>query len=977
MPQSDHHSLWNQNISWDEAIEFKENDVKEELKTVLRILHQNYPELYFGKSAILNDDAVKNLVLKVCPKRLNEDFRYCRLTYLIKGLSEGKKQGIWQLKIPPLPAVIRKEINRITPLLGPIIDESRGFSEVFTSNLKNIPTNKQQRIGQILISASLFGGLNDPFWLEPFCASLKSNIFLYKDILWVDLWSDKHRYHEPENRFLLQTNAKIYRRWVADPLTQLLLYRWLKDHSNDTYRASKAWDYINDYLDCLDLPKSQRPKTKSDFFKLCQAYSSYSFPPFLAAYAEGKLISSSLPDEIWLRLLTGKNAPVTQKLGRIKTNVKITINESVKNDVQTQKKYLKKIRQKLTSEFTPDKAKRHIEKVLIDDGELFAPMLTLISAWAIQLLSDREFKRERRITAPLAPSSVNEYLKIAKYLLAECEEKDPQTWDAYEIWELYKRIYFKVKKSSDGDPKEYLRNLDQFHGFLSRFYGIEDLDIRTLDKNPKRQARVNANLMSCSQFKILLKRLGIQRKDLDRHEKMIIVAAILGFRAGMRRNEICGLQLKDIQGANRYEVVVTKNNFRGLKSKAARRRIPLYLLLPNDELGFVRSWHEERLYDPDSKQRSPLFAEDYSDEKPVSDAYLFDTLRTQLKEVTKDQSFRFHNLRHSFLTWLLMKQLIRQDIPQQSKIDFLDDPDFAVENRRRLKDEILKNESSGRKTLYSGTILTGHLSIEQDFHSYMHLTDFLLGHYSRHKCNNHDLDIDSINALIGCQDKRAHQIKNLAGNILLTSLTRTSPELRERLAHPLLEKTTPVPLQKKEGKRDAFPDFSDALNLMQRQFLNGTSQHKFPADAGERERVRIWYDTLNGAGKSRRKYLRIAKKLTKSYWSRGGVITVKSVGVAQEILDFLNEICGLKNKSIPVYFKLASSPNRHSKSSKNWKQALNKFPIQWKQGSKGAKGNKSSIVFLTKELFPQSSIESKGKKYEKSLSFEYFLALIV
>lgn len=162
---------------------------------------------------------------------------------------------------------------------------------------------------------------------------------------------------------------------------------------------------------------------------------------------------------------------------------------------------------------------------------------------------------------------------------------------------------------------------------------------------------VNAQVLTAEQVQeasaLLLQMLG---QELGEVAGQLLKVA---FTTGMRRSEIDGLLIENIELGRELAVNVRRNPFRELKTGNARRNIPLAFaeqLFPKESDRLVGLVKEKRLVEDPS---SLIFEQD--GHVPLKDPHrLFNAISDALQTVTGDKKAKFHSLRHSFCCYLLL-----------------------------------------------------------------------------------------------------------------------------------------------------------------------------------------------------------------------------------------------------------------------------------------------------------------------------------
>lgn len=777
---------------------------RQERITLLK-MHALLPELYQGneKGLCIPTERLQRLLHRLQPRPMQPAAHIKRLNFLIKGLRWGKNELEWQVDIPVAPVTLPKGLNRIRPPLMRKVGTFREIERVFMQDLERaLPTSPILRIAQIFFSAVLYGGINELSWARGFIRGLRSDIFQHEEILWIDLWNGPYEGSSAEDKWLAQRNPHVYRRWLADPTTQLLIYRWLKLSPDDreapqSFNLDTVYEHYRQHM--AQIFGFSLPDFES-LLNVANARTTLSSPPFISAYAEGKIKSASLPDPAWLRLLTAKTFPATPSLAS-RTDRRIDNRQN--RDHQVQLGLLSDLRNLISHQAANISASRLAKKIsdfLERKQDRMSQALVLLTQWAVQLCSDRESPLEQRKKGPEAPSTVYAYLgQFAGEFLEASGELDIIEFGSDELQALFEQVVEKIHGLKITNPEnpdkrerdrvEYiLERLNQFLGFLHVFYALPQLSFK-LKANKVYVLpgeTVRANVITPKEFLMLRQRLGWGKSSLTRQEKMVLVVAILAFRTGMRIMEIYGLQIRDIQGSSQIEVLVRNNEFRGLKSRAGKRRLPLYLLMPPEELEFIRAWHGFRATELGATPKCALFASGPLDAAPCPEQELFTPLRQALKEVTGDPTVVPHTLRHSFTTWLLIKLLVQGESGIASLSPFLDSAEFAPDTCSSLRKKLLENETSGRKILYAAAAMLGHADTETLLASYMHLTDWLCWHYSRHPSSIPPLTTKGLAQILGGSESNARKILGADGNLIAKQICQKAESFEKILEPPLL-----------------------------------------------------------------------------------------------------------------------------------------------------------------------------------------------
>ncbi len=657
------------------------------------------------------------------------------IRFLIRGLVKGKKEYSWDVSIPALPIGLPREPARFTPLKFKELNNLRRLETVFIRSLSSgHELTPKQRLGQLLFSAILYGGLIDRQWLEPWLGSLCDRVRGDGSSLWLEMqriWQYQRDPKDGTNGAKKRSAAKtiiISRRWFADPLTKSLIIRWQSDA--DTGKAfsgtlPNAYDLVKIFLIHAGSPKQDIPDNVARLLKMAETRLGLTVAPFLASYAAGSVKAVSLAPEVWVRLNSGRllsrqpgpdsNEDLFVALKRGALN-----NEDLPAPLSDQELLLKKMRSIFASEAGIKKGNAELKNKMLafeeKNNKQMCILLALLVKWACHLLArESQYK----------PATPKRYLSsIGNVLLIAFENENLLEMQCSDFIERYDRAVEMVKREKE---KIYARQtISRFHDYLVKYFWVPRIHQGFFyRRSGPPESTVDANLLSHAEFDRLKQALGWSDTNRPRIATAALLAAIMGFRCGLRRNEVLFIRVRDIQWGSKPELVLRATAKRSLKTPNSTRRIPLYVLLPADELNELGSFLKE-YRDQEQGKNDLVFSVQEKPGQALADAALFGPISETLTMVTGDKTLRFHHLRHSFATWLLVR-LTGEGIGLRNSAPFLDHPEFEDKRVEDLRNAILANENLGRKGAYAVAMLCGHADLETTFTSYIHLCDWLLG----------------------------------------------------------------------------------------------------------------------------------------------------------------------------------------------------------------------------------------------------------
>ena len=196
-------------------------------------------------------------------------------------------------------------------------------------------------------------------------------------------------------------------------------------------------------------------------------------------------------------------------------------------------------------------------------------------------------------------------------------------------------------------------------------YNVEKIAFVELDGFAALRHFVNTNILMPSEYIEVLYLIWPHKLYDDRIGRIRYLIIILGFRLGLRGMEILQLNLSDVRANKHIELNVTCNEYGSLKSSSAKRWIPIYDLLSEDELVDFKEWVYLRKEETKQSVYSRFLftlqpTESIAIDKVLSIASTYDVIHRVLRDVTGDNAFTFHILRHSFVSWhLLLQEALR------------------------------------------------------------------------------------------------------------------------------------------------------------------------------------------------------------------------------------------------------------------------------------------------------------------------------
>lgn len=643
-----------------------ENQLKQQ-KKLLQRLDARAPGCALGVENI----QISNLAIDEVNAWIDEQDSANRATthlrrFLRAGLDKGAQELGWHVTLPPTELTIISEKNPITPDGFTQLAQLRKQIKVFEERLVNQPNNLSVSLiyGQLLFSATVFGGLADPKAMLQL-PYVKEKIRHYKDYVWVDLFTDDYPKHTHAERGL--------RRWFPDPVSLILLTQLPElpegyDDKNKLRRwlnqalAQFIYSLLGEVLGRATYKEQQA--LIRHWRATVSVYHHTILPPYLVRHCSGESSSTAWPEFVWLRVLQQQaliKSPADEcaeltidEPDPIITPVALTINDSKKNLIFTG------VRAALykSSQTTEPSFKTLLERLgrLKTEAEQASPLLYCLIDWVKKRLRKKEIRRS---------TAYQQLTSIGKSLLSTFDETDLPTLAAEDFQAGYEAMLENTPSAITRQNKADL--LRRFHAHASNILQLAPIKLSYADEGFF--ALPDANIITETEYQLLYQFLKSQKNtSLIAHAQLIVL--ILGYRCGLRISEVRHLQLVDLQypgmlkilsseqsehlGRYAATLLIRGDQFNKLKSSSSRRQLPLNILMSSEERVELLNYHQAQRVKV-GKRKVPgkfIFSED-NGKTPMDFTELQRSLHEQMRQLTGDPDLRFHHLRHSFASHAL------------------------------------------------------------------------------------------------------------------------------------------------------------------------------------------------------------------------------------------------------------------------------------------------------------------------------------
>lgn len=677
-----------------------------------------------------------------------------------------------QEKMLNLPLVAFKIMPERSPL-GPKFWDHVGALRSLQNQIKERCRNfrglpSEEQLSMLAVSAIVYGDLLDTRALLALIRKIGETVPTHRKIpfLELELKNDRHKYPE-------------LRRWYPDPMTWsmfLMLDPSEQTHNLDEQRLGQI---VQKYW--LRGPKTPRYRSLRTLLGGIADARMLDTPPFLVKYARGQFPSHAIHHRQLLRLDSGKGEQKSRNKSAPPQPVPILIPREWRQFSATE----------LLSKLS------NIEVPGADDstaGKTIQSFQRLIIEWSESLLYEvvAGLEQRRARAAGYRARSVKSVVNNANTLNRFFAPHLEKLIDSGANWNLDELVRAVLAQTNSIRHEANLARLTfQFINWLERYRGFSGLEDPSVLDARHTPSVVDANAIREHEFQLLKRTLlGPSRysSELAKYHpdfpRLVAIAAILGYRTGLRASEIQYLRSSDVATNGLISVLIVMPHLdRILKSLAGYRQIPISTALPPDELKLLREWVATISADTKNSRQNPyiftLPRRFGAGRNMVSRKDLFPPIIRALQDITGDQSLRFHHFRHScasnmFLACMThlfgMPPVLQAELPESS-IKWIEERGPVIYKT------LIGNSKPSKSVLYAIAQQMGHAAPKISLNHYIHAVD-MIGCHVRDKRNN--IVTSHIAQITGLSVQRLHrhhsESKEKLNYALLTGLP-TSPGL--------------------------------------------------------------------------------------------------------------------------------------------------------------------------------------------------------
>lgn len=700
-------------ISHEELLKIK----KDSLEMIKSIWSKSIGSALLPKDIYKLIDAELRLRLKTPTRFMRGRIELLRFIQLLNV--DQQKLGLPEYPEPALP----KRILRVEPvkdlhwlLKGQKVAELADQAMNIWSAQKNYTI--EDILGWTLLSAILWGGLNDQLVIEDFLSALTERRQLYflaeLGLHYVQLDADDNNYGSHH------VNGQLKRSYsfVLDDITRSWIVRLQKETIPVVEMPRSVEHLLNGVLDQLETSIRYDRKRSAVLLK----YASYHWeliPNVKVDHATVRVLdkqqrccSLSTPEllhflrpdiqrqplQLDIKTLLKGSFPQAQSTAIKKTEQE----EFASNAIANIRNIFKTFKNKQLFGAIP-----HLEELASQQtSEGHARLI----AWAIDLI------RAEHTRSKLRGSSVMRYVDaIAKDWLTLTYQEDITVF--HEI--QFEKIYKDMIELRTNNKSFYGQRILRFHQFQRRQYNAPDIEFDVEYGGQTCRARVVPYLVFREMCSALDRASGINPANRELCKLLLIMA----YRTGLRREELVGIEFADLEfnsiNFNNLCFIIHNNSSSKIKTDSAYRRIPVWALLKRDELKLLTNYLQAKWPQSKVSMRTPIFTHSVGDQ-PLPSELPYNLVIALFNNVLKSHNFNFHAFRHTALSNLA---LILDGRPEL--IEFF--TDYTSDDCKDIKAALLGIKSNGQDRWFGLAQFAGHLSPYTTFAVYLHFSHLMGG----------------------------------------------------------------------------------------------------------------------------------------------------------------------------------------------------------------------------------------------------------
>ena len=703
-------------------------------QSLIAKLHRLSPELFELPSKLQKFDINKiKLILTGVGDVAETDRRFWLKRRFLEVIQAGNATGRFAIPIPYLPAPMPNPPPSPFQLKDELrLASMRPLIRAFHQSLEDASElSPEAWWGRVVLSAMINGALLKTSFL---CALPDAVIESEPEMRWFLL--------RPVTTAADQT-PMLPRRWFPDPLTRLLCARGRRDGIplvtvldlspyRQVYRLIGAYAKARAFTHLM-------PSGVKELMMALKTRMHHHVPPWMVDYAVDRQANVSLPDWSWDRLIsppTSYRMELTER-ERLITTVRGAASKDADDAEEAEEQ-----------EDWPSQLKGLASQILKRDDNLrerilhwrnaqatpLLPSVRLITDWVTDwLLAKGRGRKVKGYRSVYAMTNA-----IGGRLVGQLGGADLLKTDSQEA---FIEVYQAALEDTVSTKARYrvANALRSFHDYLVVKHDSPKVDPEVFSVSGRIGNIVDANLIGLDTFFRALRWLSSEAtrcygKDVATELQLI---AALAYFCGLRRSEAIGITTNDVKAIEAVSdvamletwIAIYPNGLRGVKTRAGHRDAPLHILATQVELTRFRNWFDRRKLLA-AGACVPLFPSFIHNGKANDKDSKLELITRALQHCADDSTLRFHHLRHSFASWLLLMLWLGEE----EDLSILPDWFLPTEHDGRrwkiaahLRSSLLGRAPTNRRTTLQVSALMGHSGTDITFSTYIHVADFIVG----------------------------------------------------------------------------------------------------------------------------------------------------------------------------------------------------------------------------------------------------------
>lgn len=536
----------------------------------------------------------------------------------------------------------------------------------------------------------------------------------------------------PDMVFFQYRDLTKFKLQICDPMTVVLITHASPEWKTARFNEAQFFKMVQRFLTVKGVHSEIY---KLSFLEFCEEIATYYVDPdepsCVRAYRLGEFATSPMSLQAIVRMFTPDVIPVAPVFDKpaVKVSTKIRSvaqNPDLKKESQFFATFLTRVREKFSRLNKIDTKFKQVipemwqELVGARTDDLIEASEGLSDIAVAVLIFMCDVGKRPGVGRPnISYRTVETYFsKICQPLIDALGEQPFFDYDSDEILEIYQSIFDNRTLKTEA---RHLAILKDFHTVVSKSVYLPDMDWNELGIGSRQTDFRVSELCSDRDYQIAAELLANDPYASSNERIIQHSILILAARFGLRRREILYMLRVDLDLQNDLIAVLTNQYYR-VKTPAGNRRIPLDLLINENERAVLNSLRDisEKV---DLVPRSRLF--------PVADKLLLTRVNRvleALKIATKNPHFRLYDCRHTFISQLVLAGLVR-DTGKLLAVSstWLRGPTQIF--RRRWLSRMAGDTANKNKLLHTIALVSGHTTARTTLKHYSHVLEWVTYEY--------------------------------------------------------------------------------------------------------------------------------------------------------------------------------------------------------------------------------------------------------